>query len=237
MITINAGEIPLEHWTQNRDIGGGRIIGEGCHFIDLMRFLAGASISGYQVVMQRNKTSGLIQNDVTSINLSFEDGSFAGVIVQAVLEHVVDPYRCVEEIHRVLNEQGVVYAETPFMQQVHGGRYDFTRFTHLGHRRLFRRFEEIESGAVAGPGVALAWAYQYFLLSWASTRLWRTLLRNVARLTSFYLKYFDYYLMRKPGALDAASCCYFMGRKSEHILSDNELLKLYKGKDGSAETP
>ena len=51
-----------------------------------------------------------------------------------------------KEIYRVLKSDGIVYIETPFMQQVHGGKYDFTRFTYLGHRRLFARFQEIESG-------------------------------------------------------------------------------------------
>lgn len=162
-------------------------------------------------------------------DIPFKDKSFDGVIVQAVLEHVVDPYRCCEEIHRVLKEQGVVYAETPFMQQVHGGRYDFTRFTYLGHRRLFRRFEEIDSGAVCGPGMALAWSYQYFLLSFTTSKTLRRLLRVFASLTSFYLKYFDYYLINKPGTLDAASGYYFMGRKAERALSDRDLIKLYKG--------
>ena len=92
-------------------------------------------------------------------DIPFHDGSFDGVIVQAVLEHVVDPNRCVEEFHRVLKENGLVYAETPFMQQVHMGKYDFTRFTHLGHRRLFRKFEEICSGPACGPGMALVWSY------------------------------------------------------------------------------
>jgi len=78
----------------------------------------------------------------------FDASSFDGVIIQAVLEHVVEPNHCVEEIHRVLKENGLVYSETPFMQQVHLGRYDFTRFTHLGHRRLFRKFKEICGGAV-----------------------------------------------------------------------------------------
>jgi uncharacterized protein YbaR (Trm112 family)/SAM-dependent methyltransferase len=55
-------------------------------------------------------------------DIPFADGSFDAVIVQAVLEHVVDPFRCCDEIHRVLKEDGIVYAETPFMQQVHGGR-------------------------------------------------------------------------------------------------------------------
>ena len=68
------------------------------------------------------------------------------VCVQAVLEHVVDPAGVVAEIERVLKSDGVVYAETPFMQQVHGGAYDFTRFTELGHRWLWRRFATIERG-------------------------------------------------------------------------------------------
>lgn len=162
-------------------------------------------------------------------DIPFEDGSFDGVIVQAVLEHVVDPYRCVAEIHRVLNAHGVVYAETPFMQQVHGGRYDFTRFTHLGHRRLFRWFGEIDSGAVCGPAMALVWSYEYFLLSFTTSRQLRALASAFARLTSFYLMFLDRYLINKPGTLDAASGYYFMGRKEEHALTDRELIKLYRG--------
>ena len=161
--------------------------------------------------------------------LPFADNSFDGVIVQAVLEHVADPWRCVEEIHRILKEDGLVYAETPFMVQVHGGRYDFTRFTHLGHRRLFRKFEEIGSGAICGPAMALAWSYKYFLLSFTTSRFLRKLIEVFARLTSFYLRYFDYLLIDKPGTLDAASGYYFIGKKSNRILPDKDLIKLYKG--------
>lgn len=167
-------------------------------------------------------------------NIPFNDSSFDGVVVQAVLEHVVDPYRCVEEIHRVLKENGLVYAETPFMQQVHLGKYDFTRFTHLGHRRLFKKFEEICSGPVCGPGMALAWSYQYFLLSFVKTQAARSLVKVFARLTSFWLKLFDYYLIDKPGTFDAASGCYFMGIKSSRVISDRELLTLYKGTQRSS---
>ena len=66
------------------------------------------------------------------------DGTVDGVIIQAVLEHVLEPVVVAGEIHRVLREGGVVYADTPFMQQVHEGAYDFTRFTESGHRYLFR---------------------------------------------------------------------------------------------------
>ena len=40
-ITVNAGAIPRDHWTQSADVGGGRIVGEACHFIDLARALVG----------------------------------------------------------------------------------------------------------------------------------------------------------------------------------------------------
>ncbi|MCL1463445.1 methyltransferase domain-containing protein [Argonema galeatum] len=162
-------------------------------------------------------------------DIPFADNSFDGVIVQAVLEHVVDPNRCVEEIHRVLKPNGVVYAETPFMQQVHMGRYDFTRFTHLGHRRLFRKFEEISGGPVCGPGMALAWSYQYFLLSFVKNKAAKNFVKAFTRLTSFWLKYFDYFLIDKAGTFDAAAGYYFLGKKSDRVLDDRELLKLYKG--------
>lgn len=162
-------------------------------------------------------------------DLPFEDGSFDGVVAQALLEHVVDPQRCVAEIHRVLKPDGLVYAETPFMQQVHLGRYDFTRFTHLGHRRLFRRFEEIESGVTCGPGMALAWSYLYFLLSFSDSKAMRRLIKAFASLTSFFLKYVDYWLIDKPGAYDAASGCYLIGKKSDRELADRDLIGLYRG--------
>jgi len=162
-------------------------------------------------------------------DIPFEDGFFDGVIIQAVLEHVVDPYRCVEEVHRVLGEDGLVYAETPFMQQVHMGRHDFTRFTHLGHRRLFRKFTELKSGIVCGPGMALAWSFHYFLLSFTQSKPLRKLITVFASFSTFFLKYFDYYLVDKNGSYDSASGFFFIGEKNDTSLSDLELIKLYKG--------
>lgn len=161
--------------------------------------------------------------------LPFVDGFFDAVVCQAVLEHVVDPVRCVEEIHRVLKPAGLVYAESPFMQQVHAGRYDFFRFSPLAHRRLFRRFSEIESGVACGPGMALTWSIEYFILSFTTSRRWRRFLWPLATLVSFGWKYFDLLLVRKEGALDACSGVYFMGQRSERTLSDRDLLKLYRG--------
>ena len=146
-----------------------------------------------------------------------------------MLEHVLNPQRCVNEIFRVLKSSGIVYAETPFMQQVHMKEYDFTRFTHLGHRRLFRKFEEIKSGPCCGPGMALAWSYVYFLRSFFTSRWMSKILTVFGHLTSFFLKYFDYYLIDMPGSYDSASGYYFLGKKTNKCLSDKELIKQFRG--------
>jgi predicted dehydrogenase/threonine dehydrogenase-like Zn-dependent dehydrogenase len=79
IMTVNAGAIPADHWTQDKAVGGGRIIGEGCHFIDLMRFLVGHSISGHHATMIGNVPGMAIQDDKVSINLTFADGSFGTI--------------------------------------------------------------------------------------------------------------------------------------------------------------
>jgi SAM-dependent methyltransferase len=165
-------------------------------------------------------------------DLPFPDNSFDGVVIQAVLQYVVEPSKCVSEIERVLKPHGLVYAESAFMQQVVHGRYDFTRFTHLGLRRLFRGFEEVSSGAATGPGMALAWSCQFFLLSLATARWTRRAAYAFARLTLFWLKYFDSALINKPGTYDAASGFFFMGRKSNESISDRELIACYRGAQG-----
>ena len=71
VMTINAGHIPNDHWTQDRLIGGGRIIGEGCHFVDLLRFLAASPIVAVQAM-----SAG---DDKVTITLRFEDGSIGTV--------------------------------------------------------------------------------------------------------------------------------------------------------------
>ena len=77
VITVNAGAVPAEHWTNDREAGGGRIIGEACHFIDLLRFLVGHPIEAYQVSSLRR--GGTVVEDNAAINLTFADGSVGTV--------------------------------------------------------------------------------------------------------------------------------------------------------------
>ena len=162
-------------------------------------------------------------------SLPFEDGSLSAVVAQAVLEHVCDPWVCVQEIHRVLAPRGLCYIETPFMQQVHGGKYDFYRFTDLGHRRLLRHFEEIERGICCGPGMALAWSWTYFLRSLCDATWIKSFLTWVGHLTSFWLKYLDRLLSKRRGAYEAASGFYFLGRKAQQPLDDRQLARHLPG--------
>ena len=90
---------------------------------------------------------------------------YDGVWIQAVLEHVVEPIVVVEEIYRVLKKNGIVYAETPFMQQVHEGAYDFNRYSVLGHRYLFKHFKLIDLGGNQGSDVVFAWSSRYLVWS------------------------------------------------------------------------
>jgi predicted dehydrogenase/threonine dehydrogenase-like Zn-dependent dehydrogenase len=79
VFTVNAGAIPANHWTQDPKIGGGRIVGEACHFIDLMRFLAGARIKSWQLQAMGNGHGVLVTDDKVSISLTFDDGSFGTI--------------------------------------------------------------------------------------------------------------------------------------------------------------
>jgi predicted dehydrogenase/threonine dehydrogenase-like Zn-dependent dehydrogenase len=74
IVTVNAGAIPAEHWTQDPEAGGGRIIGEACHFIDLLRFLADAPISAWQRMAMDSATQ-----DTVTLQLGFADGSVGTV--------------------------------------------------------------------------------------------------------------------------------------------------------------
>jgi SAM-dependent methyltransferase len=166
--------------------------------------------------------------------LPFADAAFDGAIVQAVLEHVAEPHRVVAEIHRVLRPGGLVYAETAFMQQVHEGAFDFSRFTDVGHRRLFRLFDEIDRGVAVGPASALLWAARYFARSvprrTGPAILW---LDKSVTLALFWLKYLDRILVGRPGAVDGASGFFFLGRRRDDAIDDLEIVKSYRGTIGS----
>lgn len=156
--------------------------------------------------------------------IPLQSESVDAVLIQAVLEHVVQPELVVEEIYRVLKPNGLVYAETPFMQQVHEGPYDFTRFTESGHRYLFRKFERMASGAVAGPGTQLLWTIDH-----VTRGLFRSARAGKAfRVCFFWVQYLDR-IIPPSYSCDDACAVYFLGKKSEHELQPREIVAHYQG--------
>jgi SAM-dependent methyltransferase len=148
-----------------------------------------------------------------SHQIPFHDNCFDLVICQAVLEHVINPSLCVQEIFRVLKNHGYVYVETPFMQQVHGGPYDFTRYTHSGHKLLLRNFKEIFSGSSMHAGTAFYWSYYYLvqaIFGW--NKYTKIIAKMFARITGFPFMFLDFLIPRKQ-RLEGSSGFFYMGQK------------------------
>lgn len=76
--TVNAGAVPEGHWTQDRNSGGGRIIGEACHFIDLARCLAGSRVTEARIQTLGAASHGR-SDDKATVTLAFEDGSWGAI--------------------------------------------------------------------------------------------------------------------------------------------------------------
>lgn len=79
IMTVNAGFLPPDHWTQDPEVGGGRIIGEACHFFDLLRFLVGERVTRVQATGMGRSGEGTHAANGVTITLSFADGSIGTV--------------------------------------------------------------------------------------------------------------------------------------------------------------
>jgi predicted dehydrogenase len=77
--TVNPGVIPPDHWTQDPEVGGGRIIGEACHMIDLIRYLVGVPIQAVEARMIGGHAPASQREDKMTLTLTFKDGSLGTV--------------------------------------------------------------------------------------------------------------------------------------------------------------
>jgi SAM-dependent methyltransferase len=149
--------------------------------------------------------------------LPFRDSSFDGCILQAVLEHVADAERALDEVWRVLAPDGRVFVDVPFIQGYHPSPRDYRRFTEEGLRAEVEQhgFSIEASGVSVGPASAVATVLAEFLaliLSGRSARLYR-LARLVTGWIALPIKYADWWLDRHPMAYVIASGTWVRARK------------------------
>ena len=84
LIRVNAGAIPEDHWIQDAKVGGGRLIGEGCHFVDLAVALAGAPATTVRTVAIPKPDRPPSLWDDFSITLGLANGSIASVVYTSI---------------------------------------------------------------------------------------------------------------------------------------------------------
>lgn len=142
-MTVNAGFIPPEHWVHDPVLGGGRIIGEGCHFIDLLLFLTDSRIESVGSMMVG--TGPVIREDKMSIILSFEDGSVGTV------NYFANGSKSYPKETLEVFTDGRVARMDNFRKLTGYGFKDFKKFTtsrqDKGHAKEFAKFiEAIETG-------------------------------------------------------------------------------------------
>lgn len=148
--------------------------------------------------------------DVTTTPL--KRGSVDCILCTEVLEHLKDPQACVDEIHRILRDGGLVFASTPFFYPVHADPYDFQRFTEDGLRQLFRNFNSVEVDRMGGyvgvlglmleigisgvEGNSLPKKFMRWAMKWISRWLCRYDLATFGRESNAWSKFTTGYFVR-----------------------------------------
>ena len=82
---------------------------------------------------------------------------------------------------------------------------------------------------VAGPATALVWSLENFALAFVSKAGSRAVTKAIVRMLFSWIKYVDLFLKDRPEAMDAASCTYILGQKSETRVPDSEIIARYVG--------
>ncbi|MCA9735066.1 class I SAM-dependent methyltransferase [candidate division KSB1 bacterium] len=132
--------------------------------------------------------------DVTEIPL--KNASMDCILCTEVLEHLKDPQACVNEIHRLLRTDGLVFASTPFFYPVHADPYDFQRFTEDGLRNLFINFRTVDIYRMGGYMGVLGLLVELGILGVEGHSIKQKLLRWTMKWISRWLLHTDLKLFK-----------------------------------------
>ena len=201
--------------------------------LSLNRFLKKYKTSPNQVIVNIGSgntklVKGIINLDIIdykNVNivsdieqLPFLDHSIDILINIAVLEHVRNPERVVEEMYRVLKHGGIIYSYIPFLQPFHASPFDYKRYSSEGIKNLYNEFEFISLKPTAGPMSALLWIFQEWLsmiFSFGIKPLYYLLCLFFMLLT-FPIKILDLFLVYHPMAKNIASGFSIIVKKSKN---------------------
>jgi len=145
---VNGGFIPPENWVQDPELGGGRIVGELCHFVDLLQFLTASECTRVYATATPNK--GRYRDDNLSVTLSFADGS-AGSIVYAANG---DKSFGKERIEAFSGGRSAMCDDYRILELVRNGRRTVTRDRlrqDKGHREECRQFADAIRKGLPAP--------------------------------------------------------------------------------------
>lgn len=146
-------------------------------------------------------------------NLPIDDASVDGVILQAVLEHVADPWQVLNEARRVLKPGGHLYVEVPFLQSFHADPDDFQRSTLPGLRTWLRGFDAISSGVSSGPVSTVCWLVREAVLLLVPTAPMRLTAKFAISWLLAPFRYLDWLAVRHHHAHCLACEVYMLARK------------------------
>jgi SAM-dependent methyltransferase/uncharacterized protein YbaR (Trm112 family) len=183
----------------------------------------GATGEQYRKMFSRHRlflTDVSLKGDVDMVcdgeSLPFPNESLDCVLIDQVLEHALNPLAVVEEIYRCLKFDGIVYSGVPFHTPVHAFPFDFQRYTPLGHRLLFRQFEELDFRVTQGPVSALSLTLTGFLTSFSENLWWRRLTSMAVRIVVGSMRRLDHrFASARELTIPAASA--FLGRKKREV--------------------
>lgn len=136
-----------------------------------------------------------------------------GIMIIAVLEHVVSTDIVVAEMYRVLKSGGMIYVEVPFLQGYHPDPLDFRRYTKDGLIRVLNKFKIVDLGVGGGPSSTLCWFLRVYIASFFNSNFLFLFFKFLFGWLTLPLKYLDFFLASRKRAHFLASGFYFIGEK------------------------
>ena len=148
---VNAGAIPKDVWIQDPAVGGGRMVGEGCHFIDFMRFVCGAPVTKVQALCVQTANAAETPEDSISVNLQFADGSVGTLEYVAFGDTALPKERC--EIHG----EGSTAVMDNFCTTVCSGKLGKRKLKGRQQKGFAEELAATVAAVKAGAAMPIAW--------------------------------------------------------------------------------